>query len=257
MTFNPDPNKQAQEVLFSRKIQKLSQPSLIFNNNIVTQSLTQKHLGMFLDTKLNFHEHLKSIFSKVNKTIGLLRKLNHILLSSPLLTIYRSFNRPHLNYSDIIYDQVYDASFHHKLDSFQYNAVLAITGAIGGTSKEKPYDQLGLETLEKRTWCRKLCYFFKIFRYRCPKYLFNIIPTSVSTYNTRNTNNIPLFKVKHDFFQNSFFSFCGNRMEQNGPKYSQFRKLEHLQENTFELHVFLEALLSIVIIPKELSYYLG
>ena len=54
MSFDPDPNKQVQEVLFSRKIQKSSRPSLIFNNNIVTQSLSQKHLGMFLDTKLDF-----------------------------------------------------------------------------------------------------------------------------------------------------------------------------------------------------------
>ena len=76
--FNPDPNKQAQEVLFSSKIQKLCQPSLVFNNNIVTQSLTRKHSGMFLDTKLGFQEHLKSMFSKVNKTIGLLGKLHHI-----------------------------------------------------------------------------------------------------------------------------------------------------------------------------------
>ena len=83
---------------------------------------------------------------------------------------------------------------------------MAITGAIRRTSKEKLYDELGLETLEKRRWYRKLCCFFKIFRYKCPKYLFNIIPTSVSTYNTRNTNKIPLFKVKHNFFQNSFFT---------------------------------------------------
>ena len=109
MNLNPDPNKQAQEVLFSRKIQKSSQPSLIFNNNIVTQSLTQKHLGIFLDTKLDFQEHLKSIFSKVNKTIGLLRKLHHILPRSPLLTIYKSFIRPHLDYGDIIYDQAFNA----------------------------------------------------------------------------------------------------------------------------------------------------
>ena len=93
MSFNPDPNKQAQEVLFSRKIQKSSQPSLIFNNNIVTQSLTQKHLGIFLDIKLDFQEHLKSIFSKINKTIGLLRKLNNILprlldLISTMVTSY-------------------------------------------------------------------------------------------------------------------------------------------------------------------------
>ena len=65
----------------------------------------------------------------------------------PLLTIYKSFIRPHLDYGDIIYDQAYNASFHQKLDSIQYNAALAITGAIRGTSKEKLYDELGLETL--------------------------------------------------------------------------------------------------------------
>ena len=117
---------------------------------------------MFLDTKLDFQEHLKSIFSKVNKTTGLLRKLHHILPRSPLLTIYKSFIRLHLDYGDIIYDQAYDASFHQKLDSIQYNAALAITGAIRGTSKEKLYDELGLKTLEKRRWHRKLCCFFKI-----------------------------------------------------------------------------------------------
>ena len=93
MSFNPDPNKQAQEVLFLAKIQKSSQPSLIFNNNIVTQSISQEHLGLFLDTHLDFQEHLNSIFSKVYKTIGLLRKLQHILPRSPLITIYKSSSR--------------------------------------------------------------------------------------------------------------------------------------------------------------------
>ena len=166
MSFNPDPNKHAQEVLFSRKIQKSSQNHLILiaNNNIAKQTLTQKHLGMFLDTKLDFQEHFKSIFSKFNKTIGLLRKLHHILLRSPLLTIYKSCIRPHLDYGGIIHDQAYNASFHQKVDSMQYNATLAITGAIRETSKEKLYNELGLETLEKRRWYRKLCCFFKIFK---------------------------------------------------------------------------------------------
>ena len=99
----------------------------------------------------------------------------------PLLTIYKSLIRPHPNYGDTIYDQAYNASFHLKLDSIQYNALLAITGAIRGASKEKLYDELALETLEKRRLYRKLCCFFKIFRYKCSKYLFNIILTSVST----------------------------------------------------------------------------
>ena len=105
---------------------------------------------MFLDTKLDFQEHLKSIFSKVRKTIVLLRKLHDILPRSPLPTVYKSFIRPHLNYDDILYDQAYNASFHPKLDSIQYNAALAITGAIRVTSKGKLYDELGVETLEKR-----------------------------------------------------------------------------------------------------------
>ena len=129
----------------------------------MAQSLTQKHLGMFWDTKLDFQEHLKSIFSNVNKKIGLLRKLHHILPRSPLLTIYKSFVRPYLDHGDIIYDQLYDASFHQKLDSFQYNAALAITGAIRGTFKDKPYNELGLETFEKGRWYRKLSTYLILF----------------------------------------------------------------------------------------------
>ena len=72
-------------------------------------------------------------------------------------------------------------------------------------SKEKIYHELGLESLEKRRWYRKLCCFYKIFRSQSPQYLFNIIPTFVRPYNTRNADNIPQFKVKHNFFKNSFF----------------------------------------------------
>ena len=67
------------------------------------------------------------------------------------------------------------------------------------------YHELGLESLEKRRWYRKLFWFYKIFRSQSPQYLFNIIPTFVRPYNTRNANNIPQFKVKHNFFKNSFF----------------------------------------------------
>ena len=87
-----------------------------------------------------------------------------------------------------------------------------------GTSKEKLYHELGLESLGKRRWYRKLCCFYKIFRSQSPQYLFNIIPTSVRPYNTRNANNIPQFKVKHNFFQNSFFPSVvieWNKLDQN------------------------------------------
>ena len=144
--------------------------------------------------------------NKVNKTISLLRKLQDILPREPLLTIYKSFVRPHLHYGDVIYDQHYYNSFHQKLESIQYNAALAITGAIRGSSREKLYQELGLESLKQRRWFRKLCYFFKITKNQSPKYLFDKIPTTRTAYRTRNNiGNIPRFNVKHNFFKNSFF----------------------------------------------------
>ena len=42
MSFNPDPLKQAQEVIFSRKMAKTNHPTLIFNDNPVHQVALQK-----------------------------------------------------------------------------------------------------------------------------------------------------------------------------------------------------------------------
>ena len=157
MSFNPDHSKQAQEVIFSTKLSKDYHAPPAFNNN-VPETDSQKHLGIILDNRLSFANHLKMILSKVNKTVGLLRKLHNILPRPALLTIYKSFIRPHLDYGDIIYDQAYNASFHQKLELLQYNACLAITGAIRGTSREKLYEELGLEFLQLRRWFRKLSF---------------------------------------------------------------------------------------------------
>ena len=173
---------------------------------------------------MDFQEHLKDKLSKISKTIGLLRKLQKILTRPPLLTIYKSFIRPHRDYGDIIYDKAYNSSFHQNLKKIQYNLALAITGAIRGTSKEKLYQELGLESLKKRRWYRKLCYFKQ-----SPTYLLNVIPVSSRSYFTRYAENVPSFKVRHDFFENSFFPSTTielNKIDKN------IRKSESL--NVFE-----------------------
>ena len=104
MTFNPDRSKQAQEIVFSRKLKKATH-SLLFNNNNVSQVNSQKHLVVILDVKLTFEEHLKNVFNKTSKTVGLLRKLSNLLPRQAILTIYKTFVRPHLQYGDVLYDQ--------------------------------------------------------------------------------------------------------------------------------------------------------
>ena len=82
---------------------------------------------------------------------------------------------------------------------------LAITGAIRGSSREKLYQELGLETLQQRRWYRKLCCFYKILKSQSPKYLYSIIPIHNMSYRTRQYNKIPATNGKHDFFKNTFF----------------------------------------------------
>ena len=75
--------------------------------------------------------------AKVSRNIALLCKFQHILPRHGLVTIYKSFIRPYLDCGDILYDKAFNASFHQKIESIQYNACLTITGAIRGSSREE------------------------------------------------------------------------------------------------------------------------
>ena len=187
MSFNPNPNKQTIEVCFPNKRDKGNYPPLHFDSTSVQVADSQKHLGLVLDSKLNFNEHIESKIRKCNKIIGLMKKLFQILSRKSLLTIYKSFVRPNLDYADIICDKPLNESFKKKIEMVQYNAALIRTGAIKGTCHAKIYQELGLESLADRRWSRKLIFFRKIILGLQPSYLQNYLTPydNVRTYLTR------------------------------------------------------------------------
>ena len=85
---------------------------------------------------------------KVNEGSSLTKKLRHSLPRKSLATIYNDFLRPITDSGDIIYDQPQNESFCEKLESVQYKATLEIAGAMQGTSRDKIYQELGLELLK-------------------------------------------------------------------------------------------------------------
>ena len=137
MSFNPDLNKQAQEVIFSRKMTKSSHPQIFFNNVPVSRTNFQKHLGTYLDEKLTFNHHITEKITKAMKEICVTKRLSKVLPRHSLLTIYKSFVRPHLDYGDMLYNQPNNKSLCQKIENIQYNAALAVAGAINGTSQIK------------------------------------------------------------------------------------------------------------------------
>ena len=162
MSFNPDRNKQAIEVWFSNKRDKENYPPLQFNSTDVQIADSRTHLRLILDSKSNFNEHIESKITKCNKIIGLMKKLSLILSRKSLLTIYKSFVRPNLDYADIICNKPLNKSLKRKIEVVQYNAALIITGAFKGTRRDKIYQEPGLESLADRRWSGKLIFFNKI-----------------------------------------------------------------------------------------------
>ena len=69
---------------------------------------------------------------KNKKIIGVFWKLQNLIPRLALITIYKAF--VNLHYVDTLYDWVCDKSFQQKLESIQYNACLAKTGAMHDTS---------------------------------------------------------------------------------------------------------------------------
>ena len=127
---------------------KSSYPEISFCNVPVSRAVFHKNLGIYLDEKLNFNHHIKEKIAKAIKGKGVIKKLSRILPRRSLLTIYESFARPHIDYIGVLYDQLSNKSLCKNTDTIQYNAALAITGAMKGTSPMKLCNELVLQSLE-------------------------------------------------------------------------------------------------------------
>ena len=216
MSFNPDPTKPAEEIVFSRKHVHIQHPPLFFNNIMVKQVSEHKHLGLTLDSKLTFANHISEKISKARKGIGVIKYLSSYVPVKTLDQIYKMYVRPHLDFCDVIYhipeiDSLFVSSsrlsyWMNRIERLQYQAGLAVTGAWQGTNTEKIYEELGWESLSKRRWFRRLVQFFKIQNNLTPEYLREPIP-SFRAYgiSTRSGNMIPLLEAKREYYRNSFF----------------------------------------------------
>ena len=148
MSFNPEPTKQAIEMIFSQKRNEDNHPPLFFNGSLVSKEPFHKHLGLILDSKLTFIEHVNEKIKVAKRFIGILKYLNNYLPLKTLSQIYKMYVRPHLDYGDVIYhiphsQSIFDSSISlhplmEKVERVQYYAAKAITGYWRGSNRYKP-----------------------------------------------------------------------------------------------------------------------
>ena len=148
----------------------------------------QKQLGLILDSKLDFNEHVDNKINKCNEVIGIMKRISLILSRKSQLTIYKSFFRSNLDYADIIYDKPFNESFKIKIEMVQHKASFMVTGAIKGTSHDRLYQELDLEILADRRCSLWVFFFHKVIQGLLPSYLQTYHNTvSEGAYLTRST----------------------------------------------------------------------
>ena len=199
MSFNPDPTKPAEEVLFSHKKVNAEHPPIFFNGNEVKRVNDHKHLGLVLDSKLAFTKHINEKVSIARKGIGMIKHLSSYIPLKSLDQIYKMHVRPHLDYCDIIFHiplirSDFDSSLTlnyqmNILERTQYQAALAVSGTWKGTNRDKIYEELGWESLDHRRMSRRLTQFYKIMNKFTPEYLrIPALSLHCHLYGQRSTN---------------------------------------------------------------------
>ena len=104
------PIRQARKVCFSRKFDNEVYPLLKFNDNDVLLKNSQNILWLVLDIKFNFFDYVNDKINKCNKSIDIMQKVFLTLSRNSLLTIYKTFVRPILEYADVIYDKPFSGA---------------------------------------------------------------------------------------------------------------------------------------------------
>ena len=214
MEFNPDPTKQATEVLFSCKRSKVNHPPIYFNGIQVAKIDEQKHLGLILTPTLYFQKHLFQKIQKAKKNIGIMKYLSAYLPMKTLNQMYKTFVRPHLDYCDIIYHEPPKIDKGHEvtltapmeeIERVQYKAALAVTGAWKGSNRSKLYEEIGWEPLTYRRLSHRVIMLFKIVNRLIPYYLGEKLPPARNAFSDEPIVIFREFRTRTERFAKSFF----------------------------------------------------
>ena len=199
---------------FLKKKISPNHPQLLFNGVPVAKVNNQNHLGLILDSKLSFCNHLSEKIAKAKKNIGIIRHLSRYLPLKTLNQMYKFLVRSHLDYCDIIYHEpavinlppigLSLTMLMENVERIQYQAALAVTGTWKGSSRNKLYEELGWESLSDRRKCRRVLQLHKIINEETPPYLSNKLPRPRRVQHNATIATFPNIFCRTNRYRNSF-----------------------------------------------------
>ena len=192
-------------MIISRR-ENRSQLQLQLGNSQIDEAITHKHLGLFMNNKGTWHEHIIYIIKKANLRLGILKKLKYTCDRATLLKLYVSYIRSILEYGDIVWDNI-SVELEDRLERVQVDALRCITGLTISSSRAALYAETGILPLNKRRKIHRLVMFYRILNGLAPTSLTALVPNNNEQprpYPTRN-NLLTPFRCRTESFNKSFF----------------------------------------------------
>ena len=192
-------------MLVSRRRSPSSPPSFLVQGTPLSHVSSVKYLGILINSDLSWSPHVAKLCSKVRKLVGLLyRQFYKHADSTTLLTLYKSFIRPHLEYGSIVWDP-YLARDVDALEKVQRFA-LRVCLKNWSSDHNQLYIQSQIPALSDR---RKQCRLSHLFKIVNDLTVFPEAPLQyrIINYNNRFSHALQLqnMAARTSQFQNSFF----------------------------------------------------
>ena len=164
---------------------------LTYDDAVLNNVETHKHLGIYLSANNNWNMHIDSIIISASKQVSYLRKLKS---KDTLNKLYCTYIRPLLEYRSDGWDgcSINDTN---RLEQIQLNAAPIVTGLPIFASLRSLYFETGWENLSDRRQIRKLTLMYKIVNGDAPSYLIGLLPkrvNNITAYNLRNSNDFEI-----------------------------------------------------------------
>ena len=130
---------------------KITNPSpdieMQFLNLSISANDQIKYLGITIDSRLNFEEHIGIVAKKISRSFGVMGKLRNVLPPKVLLVLYYSIIHPHLLYDIINWGNTFE-KYLKRLRILQNNVVKVLGGGRWQDHASAYYSQLNILKLE-------------------------------------------------------------------------------------------------------------
>ena len=153
----------------------LDEFSIILNNEIVkiTETKSKKYLGLMVDSRLNFHDHIDFIKKKVAKRIGAMYKSKSLLPLKYRKMFANALVLPYFDYLSIIWSRT-DKSKLVELDILHKKVAKIALDYKPRTESIKVYTDMRWLPLHLRRQVHYSNYIFRILHNQAPKQFSNI-----------------------------------------------------------------------------------